>query len=158
MRDKDLTGAVLFATLEPCAPGSRQPPKCSCSERIVNARIAKVFFGIEDPDPTVAGKGIEYLRDNGVEIEIFTKEYQDIIKEENYAFLKQASERARLEKHKEQETEESDIASTADLSDKALDVYGKHLGKARQGVLEHLVGIGLIDIKKMAHMYQRKSA
>lgn len=145
LRDKDLTGAVLFATLEPCAPGSRQPPKCSCSERIVNARIAKVFFGIEDPDPTVAGKGIKYLHDNGVEIEIFTKGYQDIIKEENSVFLKQASERAQLESNKGKKIEKSLNASLDDLSDKALDVYGKHLGLTNNAVIEHLVSVGLID-------------
>lgn len=148
LRDKDLTGAVLFATLEPCAPGSRQPPKCSCSERIVNARISKVFFGIEDPDPTVAGKGIKYLRDNGVEIDIFTKEYQDIIKEENSTFLKQASERAQLEKNRVKEAEKTISASLDDLSDEALGVYGRHLGLTKQGVLEHLISIELIDIKK----------
>jgi ATP-dependent DNA helicase RecG len=48
-----LDGSVLFATLEPCAPGARKHPKLACAERIVNARIAEVWVGIEDPDPTV---------------------------------------------------------------------------------------------------------
>src|SRR5450631_14536 len=37
-RDERLDGSVLFATLEPCAPGSRKHPKLGCAERIVNAR------------------------------------------------------------------------------------------------------------------------
>ena len=37
-RASRLDDAVLFATLEPCAPGARQPPKLSCAERIVQAR------------------------------------------------------------------------------------------------------------------------
>ena len=59
-RDSRLDGAVLFATLEPCAPGSRRHPKLGCAERIVLARIKEVWIGIEDPDPTVDRKGIEF--------------------------------------------------------------------------------------------------
>ena len=67
-RDKKLDGAVLFATLEPCAPGSRRHPKLSCAERIVLARIKKVWIGIEDPDPKVDRKGIKYLQDSDVTV------------------------------------------------------------------------------------------
>lgn len=41
-RSNKLDGAILFATLEPCAPDSRDPPKMSCAERIVLARIKEV--------------------------------------------------------------------------------------------------------------------
>ena len=58
-------GAVLFSTLEPCAPGARKAPKLSCAERIANARIEKVWVGIEDPDPTVDRKGIKFLQGGG---------------------------------------------------------------------------------------------
>src|SRR3954463_10419048 len=58
-RGNRLDGSVLFATLEPCAPGARSMPKMSCAERIVAARIRQVWVGIEDPDPTVACKGIQ---------------------------------------------------------------------------------------------------
>ena len=40
-----LDGSVLFATLEPCAPGARKHPKLSCSEWIVLARIKAVWVG-----------------------------------------------------------------------------------------------------------------
>lgn len=145
LRDKDLTGAVLFATLEPCAPGSRQLPKCSCSERIVNARISKVYVGIEDPDPTVAGKGIKYLQENGIDVQLFPKELQDTIKDENSAFLKQAYERAKLAEIKKNSKTDSLMASLADLSDEALSVYGKNLGLSRQDVLNHLADLGLLE-------------
>ena len=55
-RDERLDGAFLFATLEPCAPGARKHPKLACAERIVNARIAEVWVGIEDPDPRWTGR------------------------------------------------------------------------------------------------------
>ena len=43
-RSISLEGSILFATLEPCAPGARKHPKLSCAERIVNARIKKVWI------------------------------------------------------------------------------------------------------------------
>ncbi len=94
-RDKKLDGSFLFATLEPCAPGARKPPKLSCSERIVNARIKKVWIGIEDPDPKVDRKGIKYLLDNGIEVEMFPPELQKEIRDLNKQFIKEAEERAK---------------------------------------------------------------
>jgi ATP-dependent DNA helicase RecG len=70
-RSNPLEGSILFATLEPCAPGARKHPKLGCAERVVNARIKKVWIGIEDPDPAVDRKGIKYLLDNGIEVEMF---------------------------------------------------------------------------------------
>ncbi len=69
--NRDLTGATIFATLEPCSPKSRKPPKVGCSKRITNARIKKVYMGIEDPDPDVSGLGLKHLLDNGVEVEMY---------------------------------------------------------------------------------------
>jgi len=94
-RSAQLDGSILFATLEPCAPGARKEPKLSCAERIVNARIKKVWIGIEDPDPAVDRKGIKYLIDNGVEVEMFDADFQKIIREENKQFIKEAEERAK---------------------------------------------------------------
>jgi len=93
-RDKNLTGYYLFATLEPCAPGARRHPELGCAERIVNARIAKVWIGIEDPDPTVDRKGILYLQQNNVDVEMFDEDLQDEIRYENKIFLTHAIKRA----------------------------------------------------------------
>ncbi len=93
-RNADVTGNYLFATLEPCAPGARKHPKLGCAERIVNARIKKVWIGIEDPDPTVDRKGIQYLLDQGVKVEMFDEDLQEIIINENRSFLSQAKKRA----------------------------------------------------------------
>ncbi len=83
LRKKDLTGSTLFATLEPCAPGARKSPKMSCSERIVNARIKEVYFGIIDPDPTVARKGYNYLKEYGITVNLFDNDLQKIIENFN---------------------------------------------------------------------------
>lgn len=93
-RDCKLDGAVLFATLEPCAPGSRRHPKLDCAERIVLARIKEVWIGIEDPDPTVDRKGIKHLQDSGVTVRMFDRDLQELILDENKAFIAQAVERA----------------------------------------------------------------
>lgn len=60
-------GATLYTTLEPCSHHGRTGP---CAEAIVAARVARVVIGIRDPDPLVAGRGIELLRAAGVEITV----------------------------------------------------------------------------------------
>ena len=60
-------GGTLYVTLEPCDHHGRTPP---CTAAIVEAGVARVVIGIEDPDPRVAGRGIETLRAAGVEVEV----------------------------------------------------------------------------------------
>jgi len=95
-RNNNLDDSILFATLEPCAPGARKHPKLGCAERIVNARIKKVWIGIEDPDPSVDRKGIQYLLDNGVKVEMFDFDLQKQIRDANRQFIKEAVERAKM--------------------------------------------------------------
>lgn len=59
-------GAEMYVTLEPCCHYGKQPP---CVEAIVENKIAKVYVGSDDPNMQVAGKGIKYLLDHGVEVE-----------------------------------------------------------------------------------------
>jgi ATP-dependent DNA helicase RecG len=89
-----LDGSVLFATLEPCAPGARKHPKLACAERIVNARIAEVWVGIEDPDPTVDRQGIRYLEQHGIKVRLFDLDLQEQIRLANKEFIAQAFKRA----------------------------------------------------------------
>ncbi len=58
-------GADLYVTLEPCCHQGRTPP---CVERILEAGIHRVWVGVRDPNPLVAGKGILALRQAGVEV------------------------------------------------------------------------------------------
>lgn len=99
-RHRALDGAVLYATLEPCAPGSRNHPKLGCAERIVLARIKQVYIGIADPDPKVDRKGIQYLLDNGVTVTMFDRDLQERIQKANSAFIAQAEQRAQAVKEK----------------------------------------------------------
>lgn len=99
-RHRALDGAVLYATLEPCAPGSRNHPKLGCAERIVLARIKQVYIGISDPDPKVDRKGIQYLLDKGVTVTMFDRDLQERIQVVNKAFIAQAEQRAQEVKGK----------------------------------------------------------
>lgn len=92
--DQKLDGAVLFTTLEPCAPNSRNHPKWSCSERIVAARVREVWIGVADPDPTVDRKGIKYLQECGVKVHMFDRDLQEPIYEANKVVILEALERA----------------------------------------------------------------
>lgn len=60
-------GATLFCTLEPCAHVGRTGP---CAARIVEAGIRRVVVAVGDPHPLVAGRGFQYLRDRGIEVEV----------------------------------------------------------------------------------------
>ena len=58
-------GADLYVTLEPCCHHGRQPP---CTDAILAAGIKRVYVGSDDPNPLAAGKGLEILRSEGVEV------------------------------------------------------------------------------------------
>jgi len=128
-RGNKLDGSTLFATLEPCAPGARRDPKVDCAERIRLARIKEVWIGIQDPDPKVARKRIEHLKNNGIKVHMFDRDLQEVIEKENKDFLEQAIERAAVEKKKPGEIVLSPLenklpaAVLAGFSDEALALY-----------------------------------
>ncbi len=125
-RNDNVDGSVLFATLEPCAPGARKHPKLGCAERIVNARIKKVYIGIEDPYPTVDRNGIKYLIENGIEVEMFDADLQKEIRLANKDFIIDAENEAkRVKKDKSKvvlsELENAEIkAKIGDLSNEKM--------------------------------------
>ena len=63
----DLAGATMYTTLEPCDHTGRTGP---CSVALVDAHVARVVVGIEDPDPQVAGRGSQRLRDHGADVTV----------------------------------------------------------------------------------------
>ena len=63
----EASGATLYVNLEPCNHHGKTPP---CTEAIVRAGIGKVVAGMADPNPLVAGMGIEFLRSSGVEVAV----------------------------------------------------------------------------------------
>ena len=60
-------GNTLYLTLEPCSHTGRTGP---CADAIIDAGISRVVCCMEDPNPVVAGRGFEKLRQAGIEVEI----------------------------------------------------------------------------------------
>lgn len=58
-------GAAIYVTLEPCCHWGKTPP---CVDALVERGIKRVMIGILDPNPLVAGKGAQTLRDHGIEV------------------------------------------------------------------------------------------
>jgi diaminohydroxyphosphoribosylaminopyrimidine deaminase / 5-amino-6-(5-phosphoribosylamino)uracil reductase len=62
-----LKNATLYVNLEPCHHFGKTPP---CSLKIVEMGVRKVIIGQRDPFPSVNGKGIDYLEQNGIHVEV----------------------------------------------------------------------------------------
>ena len=58
-------GATCYVTLEPCSHYGRTGP---CALALVNAGVKKVIVAMLDPNPLVAGRGIQILKDAGIEV------------------------------------------------------------------------------------------
>ena len=76
-------GATIYVTLEPCSHYGRTPP---CSQALIDAGIKRVVVAMTDPNPLVAGRGLDMLRKAGVEV------IEDVLTDEairlNEVFLK----------------------------------------------------------------------
>ena len=66
----DAAGATVYVTLEPCCHHGRTPP---CADALIDAGVVRVVVGVTDPDPQVAGRGIERLRQAGIRVDLGTR-------------------------------------------------------------------------------------
>lgn len=65
-RGEDVAGATAYVSLEPCCFVGKTGP---CSEALIAARIARLVYGMEDPNPQVAGQGLQQLRTAGIVVD-----------------------------------------------------------------------------------------
>lgn len=76
-------GGDLYVTLEPCCHFGKTPP---CTDAIIEAGIARVFAAVQDPNPLVAGKGVQKLKEAGIKVEVGLLEEE--ARQLNQAFFK----------------------------------------------------------------------
>lgn len=80
-------GGTVYVTLEPCAHYGKTPP---CAEALIAAGIGRCVAALQDPDPRVAGKGIEMLRQAGIQVTL--RVLEDEAAEANAGFLKRVQQ------------------------------------------------------------------
>ncbi len=64
---ENVAQSTIYITLEPCAHFGKTPP---CVNRIIESHPQRVVIAMEDPNPLVAGKGIQALKSAGIEIQV----------------------------------------------------------------------------------------
>lgn len=76
-KKEEAEGATIYVTLEPCCHYGKTPP---CTEAVIEHKIARVVVGMMDPNPLVAGKGLQILKEQGIEVEsgVLEEECRDL--------------------------------------------------------------------------------
>ena len=84
-----LKESILYVSLEPCSHYGKTPP---CAELIASKRFKRVVIAVEDPNDKVAGRGIQMLKDAGIEVTVGVLE-DEAIKLNRSFFVNQIEKR-----------------------------------------------------------------
>ncbi|WP_306304303.1 bifunctional diaminohydroxyphosphoribosylaminopyrimidine deaminase/5-amino-6-(5-phosphoribosylamino)uracil reductase RibD [Heyndrickxia ginsengihumi] len=85
MAGENAFGSDVYVTLEPCAHHGRTAP---CADFLIEKGVRKVYVATLDPNPLVSGRGIEKLRNAGVEVEVgINKEAADTLYRPFFHFI-----------------------------------------------------------------------
>lgn len=80
-----LKNATAIVTLEPCAHKGKTP---SCAQALARTPIKKVIYGLQDPNPLVAGKGAEIISNAGISTELWPNHWKEKLETVCEHFLK----------------------------------------------------------------------
>lgn len=75
-------GATMYVNLEPCCHFGRTPP---CTDAVLKSGVRRVVAGMIDPNPVVNGRGVEILKNAGIEVSVGVEE--DACKSLNREFI-----------------------------------------------------------------------
>ncbi len=138
--NEDVTGAVMFVTLEPCAHYGKTPP---CALKIVEKKISKVVIAKTDPNPLVNFKGIEILQKAGIQVEYGLLEKN--VSDQNEIFLKYIATKKPFVAVKYAMTIDGKIATeTGDSKWISNEKARKYVHKLRNKYMAIMVGVNTI--------------
>ena len=64
---KDAKGGSMYVNLEPCCHQGKTPP---CVNKVISSGIRKIYISMQDPDKRVSGKGIQLLKEAGIQVHL----------------------------------------------------------------------------------------
>lgn len=133
-------GATIYVTLEPCCHYGKTPP---CTEAIIENKISRVVVGSKDPNILVAGKGIEILKQAGIQVTtgVLEKECNEI----NKIFFHYIGEKKPFVAMKYAMTMDGKIAAYTGKSKWITgETAREHVHKLRHKYMAIMVGIGTV--------------
>lgn len=134
-------GATVYVTLEPCCHHGKTPP---CTEALIAAGVKRVVVGLPDPNPLVAGKGVEQLLKAGIEVECGVLEEE--LRHQNRVFLKYITSRRPWVVMKTAMTLDGKIAThTGDSRWVTGEEARRRVHEMRRRYMAILVGIGTVE-------------
>ncbi len=136
----DVSGGTMYVNLEPCSHFGRTPP---CANKIIENKIKRVVVGMVDPNPRVSGRGIEMLRNAGIEVTVGVLEEE--AKKLNEIFIKYITKKRPFVIMKSAMTLDGKIAShTGDSKWITCESSRRYVHTVRDRVAAVMVGINTV--------------
>ncbi|MDP4145994.1 MAG: bifunctional diaminohydroxyphosphoribosylaminopyrimidine deaminase/5-amino-6-(5-phosphoribosylamino)uracil reductase RibD [Bacillota bacterium] len=140
MAGEKAKGADIYVTLEPCSHYGKTPP---CAKALVAAGVKRVVIAMVDPNPMVAGKGIQILKENG--IEVVTGVLEKEAKKLNEIFIKYITKKLPFVVMKTASTLDGKIATvTGESRWISGEKSREYVHQLRNNLMGIMVGIGTI--------------